>query len=101
MPVKDAEVESEHGYLMDPHTAVGYLALRDVLTGEDDATFGIVLATAHPAKFGEIVEAAIGQPIPMPGSLAGALDREPSRQDSCDARQVREASLRGVWSPAG
>ncbi len=69
-----AEVEREHGYLMDPHTAVGYLALRDQLAGEDSATLGVVLSTAHPAKFGEVVEPVIGRDLELPPQLAERLD---------------------------
>ncbi len=68
-----AEVERDHGYLMDPHTAVGYLALRDQLDGEDPATLGVVLSTAHPAKFGEVVEPVIGRAIELPPQLAERL----------------------------
>ena len=69
-----AAVFREHGYLMDPHTAVGYLALTDALAGEDSATLGIVLSTAHPAKFGEVVEPVIGREIELPPQLAERLD---------------------------
>ncbi len=68
------EVDSEHGYLMDPHTAVGYLALLDVLAGRPADTDGIVLATAHPAKFREVVEPVIGREIELPPRLASRLD---------------------------
>ncbi len=36
---------------------------------------GIFLATAHPAKFGEIVEPIIRRPIVTPAPLAEALAR--------------------------
>ena len=36
---------------------------------------GIFLATAHPAKFAEIVEPIIGRPVPKPAPLAEALAR--------------------------
>jgi len=36
---------------------------------------GIFLATAHPAKFGEIVEPILGHPIDTPAPLAEALAR--------------------------
>jgi threonine synthase len=35
----------------------------------------VFLATAHPAKFREIVEPAIGQPVPLPPELVDALSR--------------------------
>lgn len=67
-------IDREHGYLLDPHTAVGFHALEGVLAERDEATAGIVLATAHPAKFGEIVESAVGRSIPLPARLAERLD---------------------------
>ena len=70
-----AEVDREHDYLMDPHTAVGYLALRDELAGEAAGTVGVVLATAHPAKFREVVEPVIGREIELPPQLASRLGK--------------------------
>ena len=67
----------EHGYVLDPHTAVGWLALQRALAERPDAQ-GVVLATAHPAKFGDIVEEAIGCPVPVPEQLAAGQAR-PSR----------------------
>lgn len=61
-------VFSKRGYLLDPHSAIAYLGLKT-------AGAGIFLATAHPAKFGEIVEPIIGRPIPTPAPLAEALAR--------------------------
>ncbi len=57
-------IHRERGYLMDPHTAVGYLGLeeRRRATGEEGP--GIILATADPAKFPTTIERAIGRPPP-------------------------------------
>jgi threonine synthase len=55
------------GYLLDPHGAVGYRALDDLLKPDET---GIFLETAHPAKFTETVEAIVGQEnVPMPSKL--------------------------------
>ena len=62
------------GYLLDPHGAIAWLALQDVLARDPDAT-GVFLATAHPAKFREVVEPAIGEPVPLPPALSEALAR--------------------------
>jgi threonine synthase len=77
----DARIVSEignvyrrHGYLLDPHSAIAWLALQDVLATEPDA-HGVVVATAHPAKFREVVEPAIGKPVPLPPVLAEAIAR--------------------------
>lgn len=67
-------VHRRYGYVLDPHSAIAWLALQDALT-EDPAARGVFLATAHPAKFREIVEPAIGQPVPLPPELADAIRR--------------------------
>jgi threonine synthase len=56
-------------YILDPHTAVGVRA-----AGGAPST--VCLATAHPAKFSEAVEKAIGIEAPPPPSLAGLMDQE-------------------------
>ena len=69
-----ATVHRRHGYVLDPHSAIAWLALQDALT-KDPSAHGVFLATAHPAKFREIVEPTIGQPVPLPPELADALSR--------------------------
>jgi threonine synthase len=64
-------VYREHGYLMDPHTTIAWLALRDFQAKPPGV--GVFLATAHPAKFREIVEPAIGERVELPAPLAEAL----------------------------
>jgi len=67
-------VDREHGYLLDPHSAIAWLALQERLADRPDA-HGVFLATAHPAKFREVVEPAIGRRIDLPRPLADALSR--------------------------
>src|SRR6188508_948938 len=85
-------VEREHGYLLDPHGAIGWLAINDMLRGEDDEAIGVFLATAHPAKFREVVEPAIGRPLPLPPVLAAAITRprfsKPLSSDYADLRAL-------------
>jgi threonine synthase len=69
------EVDRRHGYLLDPHSAVAWLALQDTLAAEPPGTPGVVVATAHPAKFREVVEPAIGRGVPLPPALAEAVTR--------------------------
>jgi threonine synthase len=68
-------VDRDHGYLLDPHGAIGWLALNDMLRTYGDDAVGVFLATAHPAKFREVVEPAIGRPVPLPPALAEAITR--------------------------
>jgi threonine synthase len=79
-------VYETRGYLLDPHSAIGYMGLKAYLgrEGPFDSLrslrasregVGIFLATAHPAKFSEIVEPIIGRRVQTPAPLADALAR--------------------------
>ena len=64
------------GVFLDPHTATGVVAAERF--GEShfaDLAVTVVLGTAHPAKFGEIVRTATGENPPMPPQLEAALER--------------------------
>jgi threonine synthase len=70
------QVFERTGYLLDPHSAIGYLGITTRGGDEDrDRREGIFLATAHPAKFSEIVEPVIGRKIERPAPLEQALAR--------------------------
>lgn len=62
-------VSQLYHYTMDPHGAIGYLGLKKYAEDFDGDFNGIFLETAHPAKFKEVVEKAIGKNIEMPGTL--------------------------------
>ena len=70
------EVFEDTGYIMDPHTAIGLLALEKYRKLNRSKNPGIVLATAHPSKFGPVVEEVIGEPVELPSRLAACLDRK-------------------------
>ncbi len=55
------------GYLLDPHGAVAYRSLSELL---QPGEIGIALETAHPAKFKETVESITGKNITIPKKLA-------------------------------
>jgi threonine synthase len=69
-----ADVYLRHDYLLDPHSAIAWLALQEALADEPDAQ-GVFVATAHPGKFREVVEPAIGRTVPLPRPLQEALGR--------------------------
>lgn len=56
----------ETGYQLDPHGAVGYRALTELLQPGET---GIFLETAHPAKFKDTVEAITGKDVAIPERL--------------------------------
>lgn len=58
---------SKLGYISEPHAAVAYKALQYSAT---EAEFGVFLGTAHPAKFKDVVESILGQPLGLPKELA-------------------------------
>ena len=61
------------GYLVEPHTACGILALDKQ---GDESCPQVVLATAHPAKFSETMQQISGAPVPLPARLAHLLTNE-------------------------
>jgi threonine synthase len=71
-------MHQETGRILDPHTAVGVAASREL---EEAAAPVVVLATAHPAKFPEAVTRALGFPPPVPERLQG-LSQLPERVET-------------------
>ena len=69
------EVYSKFGYTIDPHGAVGYLALTEWQRQHPD-TRGVILETAHPSKFKPDVERILNQTIDVPERLAKLADLE-------------------------
>jgi threonine synthase len=63
------------GMIIDPHTAVGVHAARKTLAASP-ATPVVALATAHPAKFPDAVEAATGVRPPLPEPLSDLMERK-------------------------
>ena len=81
--VSDREIEqeirqnfSEFGLVTCPHTATATHAWRQLTDEQRSANDWILVATAHPAKFEQIVEPIIGQAIPLPQEMASILSRD-------------------------
>jgi threonine synthase len=70
------EVYEQTGYVMCPHTTVAYLGLSDYLKESHSEATGILLSTAHPAKFIDEVQEIIGKNIEIPEKLAVVLKKE-------------------------
>lgn len=73
------ELHRRYGYVADPHTAIAYLGAQALkpssLQAPKPSSPLIFLATAHPAKFREVVEPAIGETVQLPAALAATLER--------------------------
>jgi threonine synthase len=76
------EVQVKYNYTLDPHGAVGYLALKEYQKTTD--AVGIILETAHPAKFLDDVESILNKKIHVPERLEFLKDKK------------KEAILRGI-----
>ena len=92
--VSDAEIKEtlrasfQKGYLIDPHTAVGFKAAQNQARARAGAGAGawvhqIILSTAHPAKFAEAVEASLQNESSfdftrdvLPAEMVGLLEKE-------------------------
>lgn len=77
------DVHRRHGYVVDPHTAVGIAGARKMSRGEGPP---ICMAAAHPAKFPESVRKALGP-------AAGADVAQHSALDRLDAASARRTVL--------
>ena len=66
------KVYDESAYLLDPHGAVGYHALEKYLAAHP-AQKGIVVETAHPVKFFDVVEPVINAPVQIPEAIKEQL----------------------------
>lgn len=88
---------ARYGQVWCPHTATAaevYARLPGALKA---AGRWCIVATAHPAKFPEIVEPLIGRPISVPAALAELFSR-PTRTETIDADLD---ALRAVLASAG
>ncbi|MBD8872695.1 threonine synthase [Rhodanobacter sp. DHB23] len=70
---------SEHGETFCPHTATALHLLDRLRERSDDRPWAVV-ATAHPAKFEQVVEPLVGHAVAVPPALAAMLQRSASAE---------------------
>lgn len=98
------EVYDTSGYVMDPHTAVGYLGVKkyresDNVPFSNDIDFPfIILSTAHPAKFPEEIEELLQQKIPLTESLKACMEKEKNSVPMPADYQTLKTYLTGQYS---
>lgn len=87
-------VFKEHNYLLDPHGAVAYTALQQYQAQNPD-TKGVILETAHPVKFYDVIEPLINQTVPVPETVANQIKKEKvSTKISVNTNELKEFLLR-------
>lgn len=69
-----SDAMEEYGYTMDPHTAVGYVGAMRMARENPDSSITLV-ATAHPGKFPEVMERALGDSQRLPQRLEELLQK--------------------------
>lgn len=57
-------VYRDYEYLLDPHSAVAYAALKKFIEGKN--LYGFITATAHPVKFPDVIEKALSLKLAHP-----------------------------------
>jgi len=70
------DVYEEEGYLLCPHTAIGYRAAIEYQSEKNTGNHLITLATAHPVKFRDVIEPVIDKKIELPARLNRTLKNE-------------------------
>ena len=69
-------VNEEANYTVDPHTATGVNAARELGYSGDAENPIIILSTAHPAKFPDVVKEVLGESPELPSHLSDLMERE-------------------------
>ncbi|TDO72726.1 threonine synthase [Flavobacterium chryseum] len=69
------QIYNTNGYIAEPHGAVGYLGLKKQLHKHEN-TIGVFLETAHPIKFLDVVEPALGITLPIPEQIESVLHED-------------------------
>ena len=76
-------VKAESGYLLDPHSACAVVAARKTMTSQSQHVPHIALATAHPAKFPDAMQAITGERPALPPRLASLMSRPGAHRRAC------------------
>lgn len=69
------DIYNQHGYIADPHGAIGYAAIKDFQKTNPEC-LGIYLETAHPAKFLDVVNDVLPIKADVPDRLQAVADKE-------------------------
>ncbi len=88
-----ADLRGRGGPVVDPHTAIGWAAGQ--IRHRQPGVPLVCVSTAHPAKFPEAVEKAVGEIPTLPDDLSDLLEREERFETMpADAARIRQLLLR-------
>ncbi|WP_411358960.1 threonine synthase [Pseudidiomarina salilacus] len=90
--IKATQALYQQGYLSEPHAAVAWAALQQT---RQPGEHGLIIGTAHPAKFAERVEHIIKAPVELPETLQQVLKKpELNLRMSADYQQLKTHLLK-------
>jgi threonine synthase len=69
------DIYKQTKYIAEPHGAVGYLGLKKEMAKQPNSV-GVFLETAHPIKFLDTVEPALGITLPIPKQIESVFNKE-------------------------
>ena len=82
------EIYKKNNYIADPHGAVGYLGLKKYNLKNEE--YGVFLETAHPVKFLDIVETALGVKVAIPQQIKSVMDKEKKSTKISDYNELKD-----------
>lgn len=68
-------IYQNHGYIADPHGAIGYAAIKDFQI-DNPEYIGVYLETAHPSKFLDVVNDILPVDVPVPNRLKAIANKK-------------------------
>ncbi len=85
---------NSHNYLSDPHSAVGYLGLKEYMAINNiENVNGIFISTAHSIKFKDVVENAIDTNVDYPKSIKDIMVKEKESSSIENYSELKEYLL--------
>ncbi len=87
------EIYENSNYVADPHGAVGYLGLKEYQLSENE--YGVFLETAHPIKFGHVVEDVLGIDLTIPEQIQNVLNEDKEYKTIKDYKDLKDYLLNG------
>ena len=85
-----------YGRIWCPHTAIAAEVMARMPEARRRSAAWVIAATAHPAKFREIVEPLIGRAVPTPDSLARLYELPVAKEDLAPQLEALRGALLGA-----
>ena len=87
------ELYKKTNYIAEPHGIIGYLGLKKEMKNQSN-TIGVVLETAHPIKFLDVVEPILKIKLPIPTQIESVLNKEKKFLEIKDYNDLKDFLLK-------